>query len=237
MAKFKKGEPRYTSANIPQNVQTFGDKDQYTVQKLTSRMRQNGRKELEQEYRHMRKVQMDRSRRIGKSEFNKAASYRDNMNKFPAASTLTDKELIYALHELDMFQRSSYSSVGGLRAIRDKQLATLHRSSFTFVNKDNYYDFVEFMNAASEFAADMGVTSDQIVELYDQLEQSSVSWRDIFKDYPGETNDTAKVFEWWVLERAKVKDMARKARFASRYGGVKNQGSDAETIRIMFMRE
>lgn len=103
--------------------------------------------ELRAEYARLRDIAQKRLSRLAKSEFASGAIYQNNKNKFPKLSEIkTDAELRLKLSELSRFVEAKTSSVSGLRAKRKKQLETLKENGYSWVNKGNYEEFVNWID-------------------------------------------------------------------------------------------
>ena len=86
------------------------------------------------------------------------------------------------------------SSVTGLKKIRDTFIETMHDSGYTWINKDNYYDFIEFMDTVKSYYDTVTYDSDRAVDVFDVMTEAGFSADDLKGD-----------FDWWFENYRKIK--------------------------------
>lgn len=102
-------------------------------------------RELRQEYTRLRDIAQKRLGRIGQSEFAESQVYKNWAGRFPMTKTIKDpKTLALALADVANY-------VGGgmtlktMKQQRARSLKSLHEHGYSFVTKENYVSFGQFM--------------------------------------------------------------------------------------------
>lgn len=113
-------------------------------------------KDLKALYTAKRSIMVKRLKRLEQSEFHNLKALQDYSEGIPTIKQLTaisegDKGFLKSiiakdLADLNLDIESRFTKLSELRKIRDKSIATLHEHGITWVNKDNYEDFVDFQN-------------------------------------------------------------------------------------------
>ena len=148
--------------------------------------------ELRREYSRLRDIAQKRLGRLGESEFDRSGTYQHNVGKFPKLSTMTIRgkngvriskrqQFARKLAELAHFIQSPASTVSGQREIQEKTIQTLHDRGYTFVNKSNYFDFLDFMEDIRIRKLDRIYDSDRVAQLFKAADKRGVD-PDALKD-------------------------------------------------------
>lgn len=99
----------------------------------------------------------------------KSEAYKQNVGRYTLPATqLTQRQLRGALADISKFVSSKSGSVTGQRRLMNQKIEALHRSGYDFVNKQNYWEFVDFMEQAQSAYAGMNIPdSDTVIDLFD----------------------------------------------------------------------
>ena len=152
-------------------------------------------KEMRKEYSRLRKVANGRLRTLENSEWGKhSVTWRDYVGEFPAGRGRSKAEIAHRLSTAYYFLSLKTSTVSGIREIRDKFLETMHDEGYTWVNKDNYYDFIEFMVTVKSYYDTVTYDSDRAVDVFDVMTDAGFSADDLKND-----------FDWWFENYRKIK--------------------------------
>jgi len=122
--------------------------------------------DLQKEYRRLREIANKRLDRLGKSEFMTEANANNRKNDFAPAKSLDKNELVYSLSDVAGFVNSKLSTVTGQKAKRNRFLETMNERGYTFINKENYVAFGNFMDRIRPYINAQIIGSDDIVELF-----------------------------------------------------------------------
>ena len=169
----------------------YGNRD-ITPQEILNTMTE---KEMRKEYSRLRKVASGRLRTLENSEWGKhSVTWRDYVGEFPAGRGRSKAEIAHRLSTAYYFLSLKTSTVSGIREIRDKFLETMHDEGYTWVNKDNYYDFIEFMETVKSYYDVVTYDSDRAVDVFDVMTEAGFSADDLKND-----------FDWWFENYRKIK--------------------------------
>lgn len=144
--------------------------------------------EARKEYSRLRKIALKRLKRMEGTEWETSAVYKINIKKYPTLKNIkSERELGYLLSDLSVFIVKPTSTLRGLKQDRAKRIATLHKSGYLFVTKENFADFTRFMAfMESEYVGNM-LDSDQVARLYsraaDVPTEEEPEKRDLFKEF------------------------------------------------------
>lgn len=157
-------------------------------------------KEIRKEYSRLRKVAVGRLKTLEKSEWGRHSdTWRDYVGEFPAGRGRSKAEVAHRLSKAYYFLGLKTSTVTGLREIRDKFLETMHEdSSYSWLNKDNYWDFTEFMDEVQAYYDTVSYDSDRAVDVFDVMTSNNFTGEDLKND-----------FDWWMNNYRKVKAKPR----------------------------
>ena len=138
---------------------------------------------LKSYYASARRKAMSRSARVSKT--NEFGPVEDQYFR-KTRNLTTTSALLHELADVNRYLGGSSSTIKGLRQRRDKQLASLQRHGFNFVDQSNYGDWVRFMQwfQSSEYAAYYDSNDDEVAEVFDAAEQASPKeWAALFESY------------------------------------------------------
>lgn len=140
-------------------------RDSYSISALANK----SEKALIKEYNKLRRVANRRIEALGRSEFRSSDAYQLHKEGFPKASELKTTQLIYLLNSASRFLTARAGSVTGQREIRNEAINTLHEHGYTFVNKKNFRQFVDFMEETRTAAENSGLSSEEVAEFFDDM--------------------------------------------------------------------
>lgn len=151
-------------------------------------------KQIRKEYSRLRKVAVGRLRRLEKSELGKrSGTWRNYAEAFPSSRGKSTGEIAHRLSQAYYFLSLKESSVTGLREIRDDFIKTMNDEGYTWINKDNYFDFIDFMESVRAYYDSVSYDSDRAVEVFDVLTDNGFSPEELKGDY-----------DWWFENYRKI---------------------------------
>lgn len=128
-------------------------------------------KELSKEYSRLRSIARKRLERLEKSEFADSDIFRAHKDKFVSVKEAKKSgELPYLLIDVQRFLYRQTSTVTGQRLQRDRNIATLREHGYTFITKENYKEFVEYMDYVKTVTTDLQLSSERVTELFDYFD-------------------------------------------------------------------
>lgn len=171
----------------------FGDKNAYKYYNLDSRTES----ELRKEYSRLRAIANKRITRLGKSGFGESPileRYGQGFAKTDSISKGDVASLKKALYEVTWFVTNARSTVSGERKAMLKEIKTLHKNGYDFVNESNYYKWKRFMQKMRDFSIIDAYGSDRVAEIFPQVEaldEEDVNKliSDLFDVYIGESSN------------------------------------------------
>lgn len=127
-------------------------------------------------YSDLRSIANKRLQRLGEAGFESSAVYKKFSGEFIKLKDISNNaELAHRMDELNRFINNNLSSISGQRRYVNDMLDTLHDHGFDFVDKSNFKEFTDFMDAFRE----MG---------YDSIYDSERVLRDVFQKLPKGSN-------------------------------------------------
>ena len=175
------------------------EKDWYSPVYLRHLMATGDAAKVRKEYTRLRDISQKRLKRLAAAGLANTEVYKKNVNHYPKLKDIKSaNELSARLSDLARFVSSERSTVSGYKNIMQKSLDTLHTHGYTFVTKENYRDFAEFMGEYRYQHLDMIYDSGEAADSFRILEvKHHLSLDQIRKD-----------FEEWIANR-KVLDSMR----------------------------
>lgn len=149
--------------------------------------------EARAEYNRLRNIANKRLWNLKKSEFSDYDIVQQNLGRFYGPSKMTEGELYKSLQDVARFVTSKTSSVTGIKTMIKKEVKTLQRHGYTFVNAGNINKFREFW---AEVKANNDVSkldSEQVAELFSLAEKKKVDPATVGKN-----------FEFWLENSDKI---------------------------------
>lgn len=170
----------------------FGGLDAYTPYTL----KQKTAKELKEEYNRLRKTANRRIETMSRSEFTGAEIYQRHKEGFGSPGKMTKSQLVYRLADLSRFISSEIGTVAGLRRYVDRNIETLRRHGYTFINRKNFIRFTEFMEEWRNQKLNRIYDSARVMELFETVEKKQLPPETIYQD-----------FEDYLKEQKKLDDL------------------------------
>lgn len=110
--------------------------------------------------------------------------YKNNVGEFPLLSELqTNEELLRRLSRVARFLSSERSSISGVRKWERENIETLHEHGYDFVNRSNFREFADFMEAARNDLTERQYDSERVAELFGELQRKRVDTDTIRDDF------------------------------------------------------
>lgn len=137
--------------------------------------------QVRREYSRLRDIAEKRLKRLAISE-PESYAYRHNVGKYAPARGQSTAELAEQLPELARFIAAKTGSVKGIRAQRNKAVATLQESGYDFVTPANIKEFGEFMEASRETKLGKAVYT-EIIAAYRFMQEQDIPWARVKEDF------------------------------------------------------
>lgn len=152
-------------------------------------------KEIRKKYSRLRRVANGRINTLKKSEIGKRmGTWKRYEGEFPRSRGIATAEIAHRLSTLYYFLSLKESSVTGAIELRNKFIESMHDSGYSWINKHNYYDFIEFMDTVKSYYDVVTYDSDRAVDVFDVMTNAGFS-----------TDDLKGDFDWWFENYRKIK--------------------------------
>lgn len=156
-------------------------------------------KELRKEYTRLRDIAQKRIKRMGESEFRGSQTYKYNVNRFSKLSEIGSKsELTHLLGDLARFLTASRGSIKGMRKERQRSIDTWHEKGATFVNAENYNEWIDFLVFVKDF---VGFNYwEKAADMFQQAKKEGVPIETLkanFEEYSGRMDRSGTLTEGW----------------------------------------
>jgi hypothetical protein len=125
----------------------------------------------------------------------------------PLKDIKSERELRHLFSGVARFVTSDTGSVSGLERQRQKAVETLNDRGYSFVNKDNFRQFADFMEYARVANLNRMYDSKRIADFYESSEKKHLS-----------NEELQKSFRAWTRKQKKLKKIQnRNPRTSSQY--------------------
>lgn len=122
---------------------------------------------IRREYSRLRSIANKRLSRIGNSEFSITDVYQYNKGRFvPLSEIRSVGELRAKAVQVSRFLNSDTGSLSGLQKLRDQQIETLRKHGYNFVTRENYFEFIEYMEAGKDLLSSRIYDSERIAKSF-----------------------------------------------------------------------
>lgn len=163
-------------------------------------LRQKSPKELEREFKRLRRILSQRVYALSRSEFNTTQTYyamRDllQISYVIAPSTYT-RELPYIVTDIYEKLESKLGSVRKQQKARKQALKTLHKHGYKFVNRKNWQQFGQFMEEARERLINSYYDSDAVAEMFNDAQREKLSPKELEKRFEEYVESEKKRMEY-----------------------------------------
>ena len=105
----------------------------YEIERMTN-------KEIRQEYSKLRSIANKRLQRLQAAGVGARGDFR-----FPVLKGRSNAQIEADLADVSRFLRDPRTTVKGERKFVDNELSMLHEKGYDFINRSNFYDFIDFM--------------------------------------------------------------------------------------------
>lgn len=140
--------------------------------------------DLKAEYKRLREPIQARLKRFEGTEWTNSEQYKRNAGQYPTINKVTSKEqAINLILKSKGFLNAQRSTISGLERDKSKKIKTLNNRGYDFINKENFNDFVDFMNEWKARMAGLQYDSEQVAELYDMTQELGVDPKELFKSF------------------------------------------------------
>jgi hypothetical protein len=165
-------------------------------------------KQLRKEYSRLRSIARKRLERFEGTEWDDTQIYKANVGVYkPLKEIKSDRELRHLLSDVARFVMSDKGSVSALEKERQKTVNTLQERGYTFVNKENFRQFADFMEYARVANLNRMYDSKRVAEFYETAEKKKLSGEEL-----------RKAFRSWTKKQKKLKKIQNKnPRTSSQY--------------------
>lgn len=135
--------------------------------------------EVRKEYSRLRSIARKRLERLKKAGFDDTQIYKNNVTNLKPLSELkgeeNEEELHRRLAKLARFIHAETSTVTGQRDLIEKSLDTLHENGYTFVTKENFKRFTEFMEFSRQYKKGRMRDSERVAEAFNIYEKKGIT--------------------------------------------------------------
>lgn len=157
--------------------------DEYNVEIASQRMTPA---EARAEYNRLRNIANKRLWNLEKSAYKEFDIVTENVGKFVGPTKLTETELYQNLQDVARFVSSSTSTVRGITSMLRKEVKTLHKHKYNYVNMSNILEFREFWKELRAHNDISIVYDPSITDLFDLAQKKNV-----------DPASVGKAFEYW----------------------------------------
>lgn len=142
------------------------DQSWYLPYKVTLNLKSDS-KAVRKEYTRLRDISQKRLKRMKAAGYGDTKTYKLNAKHYPKLKDIkSDAELAQRLSDLAKFIMGN-TTIYKMNKIRDKALETLHANNYTFVTKENYKQFGQFMEEyRAQKLDEQGYDSGDAAEVY-----------------------------------------------------------------------
>lgn len=140
--------------------------------------------QMKSEYKRLSSVARQRLARFEQSkEWKDADIYREYAGSFEQPVTsLNEAQLMRELSDLAQFTSSKLSSIRGQQQNRNQIIQTLHARGYTFINKNNFKDFTNFMDEIQTLYQERKYPpSEELVEIFKESRKRNVQGEELMK--------------------------------------------------------
>lgn len=140
------------------------------------------KKALRDEYTRLRDIAQKRVKRMEKDPYGKYTSeYKAHAQGFKKLRDIKDdKELRAAMSEVANFLSSPYGTVSGAKILYGKVYESVH-SEYKWITKDNFQDFIEFMEYAKSVMKGREFDSTYVLDMFKNLSKQGASKEKMFE--------------------------------------------------------
>lgn len=153
-------------------------------------LRQKSPKDLEREFKRLRRILRQRVAALSRSEFNTTKIYYDMRDLLEISDIIPPgtyrRDLPYLVTDIYEKLESKLGSVRKQQKVRKKALKTLHEHGYKFVNRKNWQQFGQFMEEARERLLNSYYDSDAVADMFNDAQREKLSPKELqqrFEEY------------------------------------------------------
>lgn len=150
---------------------------------LPSELKKLPIKEVRKEYSRLRSIERKRMDRMKGTEFEKSDTFKRNYKAYKPVKELNDTELLYQTAKLAREVSKAGNTLTEAKELKAKKLETLQSHGYSFVNDENFFDFVKFMDEYRARKLDEIYDSDSVAEMYEITEGLKINPSKIYEDF------------------------------------------------------
>ena len=120
-------------------------------------------------YRGLRSVANKRLSRLEAQKLGQMGSYR-----FPAAGKLTDNQLREQLADVSRYVRDPRHTVRGEKRFMREEIESLHDQGYDWINQENFYDFVNYMDELREQYGNKAFDSGDAADVFSNAQRIGI---------------------------------------------------------------
>lgn len=164
------------------------------------------------EYQRLKTIAQKRLKTMGKSEFSNSKTYQYYNRLFGkgrgSVKGKTEAQLRVMLYQVQQFVSSQRTTVSGMRSHMRSTIKQVNEQyGAEILNKDNFNEYVDFINDKSLESMFNGIDSGQIVELW-ALRSQGLSMNTIRKNWEELLNNQEEIFDYLQEQRKKGKKVS-----------------------------
>ena len=164
------------------------------------------------EYQRLKTIAQKRLKTMGKSEFSNSKTYQYYNRLFGkgrgSVKGKTEAQLRVMLYQVQQFTSSQRTTVSGMRSHMRSTIKQVNEQyGAEILNKDNFNEYVDFINDKSLESMFNGIDSGQIVELW-ALRSQGLSMNTIRKNWEELLNNQEEIFDYLQEQRKKGKKVS-----------------------------
>ena len=153
---------------------------------------------LRSEYSRLRSIARKRLERLERLE-PESYAYRHNKDRYDPVRTLSVAQLKEKLPQLARFIAAKSGSVTGIRDIRKRTLAKLHRHGYKGITETNLRAFGDFMDEWREKELDRTIGSPTAAEMFEFTQEHEIPWETV-----------KQKFAQWLRAKKKLESYVRR---------------------------
>lgn len=192
MAKFVSKPKIYTDFRLDENAYKFATKA--TVNYVKTNITE---KELRKEYARLNAIVSKRVKRMEQAGLTRTHWYKTGkrINKVSKIGNGDYQNLINGLKVMRDMLTSNTGSVGGINESDNKDLQRYKEEGLDFVNKDNLYDFREFLANAVNAGYNRIYGSDRLLDIFEGSVKNGIAPNEVFAQFDNFVSNMPKEHE------------------------------------------
>lgn len=166
----------------------LGSRGAYSVESLESG--QFTQQEIRREYSRLRSIVKKRFERLAASEWSTRdgkTPYNMVIEHYPTLREIqSERDLVFKLRDLASVIESPKTRIYGLEGIREQSVQTMQEQGYTWITKENWREFSDFMAVARTMAGNRQFDSERAVEMFGDVlkgNQTETGLLDAFQAY------------------------------------------------------